>query len=183
MRGQRLTGRVSLHCSAGVSGEMWLGLPQLTAVRSMAAWDAVGARELPPFLVCEMGQWQDRAVSRAPGTPGGHTCVWGAVSGTGQLSGLAGGRCWAAGLRVSMFSQLRLSFERRTTGKWDSLLTQPSGQGGTYASRDPAELPSGWPHGPRGKNKGLHVKDESFKRRLSLLIHLLFELRAGRNKP
>ena len=39
VRGQRLTRRVSLHSSAAVSGEMWLGLPQLTAARSLAAWD------------------------------------------------------------------------------------------------------------------------------------------------
>lgn len=57
---QRLTRRVSLHFSAAVSGEMWLGLPQLTAARSLAAWDPPREGGAAPFLVREMGQWQDR---------------------------------------------------------------------------------------------------------------------------
>lgn len=39
VRGEWLTGRVSLH-----SGEMGLGLPQLTAAMSLAGGDAVGTR-------------------------------------------------------------------------------------------------------------------------------------------
>ena len=37
VRGEWLTGRLSLH-----SGELALGLPQLTAAMSLAAWDAMG---------------------------------------------------------------------------------------------------------------------------------------------